>query len=165
MTALDGAGAVCEHVTETVAARGHEQELFDQRRVPPRQLETAGVFPGDDAALVQLERPPDRRSHRRGVEAEIVADVVEANDGFNAIDAEVRAKFSERHVLRSVTLAVSIGVAGLEVVQRPAIHRTTKTPIHPGTILIDVMRIERLSPRGLLIVLRAHRPEDSARLV
>ena len=50
----------------------------------------------------------ERRSRRRRVEAEIVADVVEANHRLDAVDAEVRTELAERHVLGPVALVVLV---------------------------------------------------------
>ena len=53
---LDGARGVGDHVAESFAARGHEEQLFDHVVIAPGQIEI-GM---DDAALVELHGPRDR---------------------------------------------------------------------------------------------------------
>ena len=96
---------------------------------------------GDDPPLIQLHRPGNRRSGGRGVETEIVADVVEANHGLNAVDAQVRTELAERDVFRPIALVVLVGRGFMEIVQRPAIHRAPEAALHAGAIRVEVARV------------------------
>ncbi len=120
---------------------------------------------GDDAALEQLERPRERGAGRRGIQAKIVADVVEANHRLDAVDAKVRTEFPEGDVLGAVALVVLVRRGAVQIVQRPAIDRTAEAAFHARAVLIEMLRVEPIGPGRFLVVLGAHRAEQPAWLV
>ena len=156
---------VGKDVAEALAPRQHEQQLIDRLGITPVQLDAAGVFPGDDAALIKLQRPRDRGAGRRGVEPEVVADVVQPDHALDLRDADVGTELSKRHVFGSVAAAVLVGGILVHLVERTAVHRAAEAAAHPRTIGRDVLGVQLVGPGRLLVVLRPHRAEQPGGLV
>ena len=94
--------ALADDHAEAVSARHLVQQLDVRRAVAPCQIQPAGPFRVEDAALVALHRERARGAVRDGVDAVGVAVEVRLEDPVRIEDAAVRAEAGGRFVLGPV---------------------------------------------------------------
>ncbi len=169
---------------EALVGGREEQELGDGLRVPPAQVEAAGVVRGEEPPLVEFHGPAQTAARPGGVQPQVVAHVVQVHDDLRRLHADVRAELAHGHVLGAVPRQVSLPVVaqavhvlheglqlrvlgedGGRVVQGAAVHRTPEAARHPGAEVAVGVRVQLGDPGGLLVVLRPHGPDHAGGLV
>ena len=82
--------------------------------------------------------------------------------GSMLIDAHIRTELPERHVLRAIASPVrDRSESVFSSLSGRQFTGTTEAPGHTGSIRVDVLGVQLICPGRFLVVLRAHRAQQS----
>ena len=95
--------AVGEYVAKALSFADLLGHRHDGLGIPPRHFQPIGILLGEQAVLVAFDDVADDRPHGNGIQAQVVADLVDLDDGGKVVIEEVRPEHGEGLVLWLVT--------------------------------------------------------------